>query len=58
MRLLKYCIRWQLSTPILFLCVQFLPFGNIMTTILANLIGSLIFYQVDKYIFKFKSKED
>lgn len=47
-------IRWQLSTPILYLCLQFIPLDNITKTIIANLIGALIFYNVDKYIFKQK----
>lgn len=57
-RLLLYLFRWQLSTPILFLCVTLMPFNNMIKTILANLIGGLIFFQIDKWIFKNNSKTD
>ena len=49
-KLLLYLIRWQLSTPILWLVIKNLGVG-IETTILANLIGGLIFFWVDKFIF-------
>jgi len=47
-----YLIRWQLSTPILALCMYYLTFNVTVRTILANLIGGLIFFWVDRYIFK------
>ena len=54
-QLLLYLGRWQLSTPILSLCIILIPIGNpIVKTIIANLIGGLIFYYVDKLIFKEK----
>lgn len=53
-KLLLYLCRWQLSTPILYVCIALIPFGNLATTILANLIGGLIFYKVDQWIFKRK----
>ena len=34
-----YLIRWQLSTPILALCLYLLKFNTIVNTIIANLIG-------------------
>ncbi len=47
-----YLLRWQLSTPILAVClVYFNPLGNTWATIIANLIGGLIFFWVDKFIF-------
>ncbi len=49
-----YLLRWQLSTPILFLCIQLMQFSSIVETILANLIGGLIFFWVDRIIFKNK----
>lgn len=49
-KLLLYLIRWQLSTPILWLVVKQLGIG-IWSTIIANLIGGLIFFWVDKFIF-------
>ena len=50
---LLYLIRWQLSTPILALCMYYLITLDVTTrTIVANLIGGLIFFWVDRYIFK------
>ena len=49
-KLLLYILRWQLSTPILYLVVNRLGVG-LYATIIANLIGSLIFFWVDKFIF-------
>ena len=50
---LFYLIRWQLSTPILAVVLIVLADMNtILATIIANLIGGLIFFWVDKYIFK------
>lgn len=51
-----YLIRWQLSTPILAIVLKLLSDMNTLTaTIIANLIGGLIFFWVDKIIFKKKS---
>lgn len=47
-----YLLRWQLSTPILAVCLAWLGgLGEWPATIIANLIGGLIFFWVDKYIF-------
>lgn len=47
-----YLIRWQLSTPILALClVLFASTGKIWATVLANLIGGLLFFWIDRFIF-------
>ena len=51
-RFILYLIRWQLSTPILALCLSVLRFDTLTNTIIANLIGGVIFYFVDKKIFK------
>lgn len=54
---LFYLIRWQLSTPILavvLLVMTNLGLNSIIATIVANFIGGLIFFWVDKYIFKVK----
>lgn len=51
MKLALYLVRWQLSTPILYLCIKKLPFRPATKTVIANLIGGLIFYGVDKLIF-------
>lgn len=60
MKLLKkyflYLVRWQLSTPILAIVLKLLSnMSTLSATIIANLIGGLIFFWVDKIIFKKKS---
>ena len=55
-RLLLYLLRWQLSTPILYIVVREMGVG-IWPTIVANLIGGLIFFWVDRFIFTSKSIE-
>lgn len=46
-----YLIRWQLSTPILALVIiYFTWFDPTTKTIIANLIGGLIFFWIDKYV--------
>lgn len=48
-----YLIRWQLSTPILAIVLILLSNMNtVMATVIANLAGGLIFFWVDKYIFR------
>lgn len=56
-RYFLYLVRWQLSTPILAFSLVFFHFGVTWNTILANLIGGLIFFWVDRYIFTSKSLE-
>ena len=51
-----YLIRWQLSTPILWLVVRHLGAG-LWQTIVANLIGGSIFFWVDRFIFTSKAVE-
>lgn len=47
-----YLIRWQLSTIILAPCIKYLSnLGFVWATIIANLIGGLIFFWIDRYIF-------
>ena len=53
-KLSYYVLRWQLSTPILYLVMATLPFDTLTKTIIANLIGALIFFPVDEVIFKKK----
>ena len=48
-----YLIRWQLSTPILAVVLIVLAGMNtVFATIIANLIGGLIFFWVDRFIFR------
>jgi hypothetical protein len=52
-----YLIRWQLSTPILAIALVYLAsLGEFWATVIANLIGGLIFFWIDKLIFRKKSK--
>ena len=51
-KLFIYILRWQASTPILYVCILWLPFSPLVKTILANLIGALIFYKVDQWIMR------
>ena len=55
-RFTLYLIRWQLSTPILWLVLKNLGVG-LWQTIIANLIGASIFFWVDKFIFTSKAVE-
>ena len=48
-----YLVRWQLSTPILAIVLKLLSNMSTLTaTIIANFIGGLIFFWIDKLIFK------
>lgn len=50
-----YILRWQCSSPLLALfLVWFAGLGTVWATILANFVGSIIFFWVDKIIFKDK----
>ena len=57
-RYFLYLIRWQLSTPILAIALIWLATLNKwVATIIANLIGGLIFFWVDKFIFTSRQLE-
>lgn len=57
-KLFYYLIRWQLSTPILWGVIYLLTsLPLIIQTIIANLIGGLIFFWVDKWIFSNKNRK-
>ncbi len=50
-----YLIRWQLSTPILAGVLLVLSSTDkIMATVIANFVGGLIFFWIDKLIFRQK----
>ena len=49
---LLYLFRWQLSTPILAIILYLLNFNELIETVIANLIGGLIFFWVDRLIFR------
>lgn len=47
-----YLVRWQLSSPILAICMVWMGGWNVaVATIVANLIGGCIFFWVDRWIF-------
>ena len=57
-KFLLYLLRWQLSTPILAVClIVFSQLSEIPATIVANLIGGCIFFWIDKWIFKDKEEK-
>lgn len=52
-KFIMYLVRWQLSSPLLALCLWWLePIGVVWATVIANLIGGCLFFFVDKMIFK------
>lgn len=51
-KFILYLLRWQLSTPILAIVLYYLPFNTLTNTIIANLIGGIIFFWVDRLIFR------
>lgn len=51
-----YLLRWQASTPILAgVGIVLASMGQIVAAIIANLIGGLIFFWVDQFIFTSQS---
>lgn len=49
---IAYLIKWQCGTPVIYLCMTGLPFKNeLLKTVLANIIGALIFFPIDIAIF-------
>jgi len=57
-RYLLYLVRWQLSTPILAVALIWLAALNQWTaTVIANLVGGLMFFWVDKFIFTSRKLE-
>lgn len=48
MDLFFYLIRWQLSTPLLYLIVRYVPGWK--GVVLANFVGGLVFFKVDQMI--------
>ncbi|MDR1290691.1 MAG: hypothetical protein LBK06_05785 [Planctomycetaceae bacterium] len=48
-----YLFRWQLSTPILAIVLWWLrAYNGIIVTVIANFIGGLIFFWIDRIIFR------
>lgn len=61
MKQLFYLGRWQLSTPILAIvpwALSYFGIGNFwLAAIITNLIGGLLFFQIDKLIFVRRAKK-
>lgn len=56
---LLYLGRWQLSTPILALVMAKMAIGSGMVkVVVANLVGGLIFFWVDRLIFGINDKKE
>lgn len=55
-RFILYLLRWQLSTPILWLVVKRMG-TSVEATVIANLIGGAIFFWVDRFIFTSRAIE-
>lgn len=49
-----YILRWQMSSPILAIVLYLLHTNIIVETIIANLIGGMIFFFIDRKIFEKK----
>lgn len=56
-RYLLYLVRWQLSTPVLALVIWLVQLPTLWQTVVANLIGGLIFFWIDRFIFRSRSVE-
>jgi hypothetical protein len=55
-RYLLYLLRWQASTPILAgVGMLLISVGPLVAAVVANLIGGLIFFWVDQFIFTSRS---
>jgi len=53
LKYILYILRWELSTPILAGAILLLPgLSAVWQAVAANLIGGLIFFWVDRLIFK------
>lgn len=53
---LTYFLRWQISTVVMMpfmLILEYLGLGVALNLIIAQCIGSLIFFRIDKYIFAY-----
>lgn len=55
---LLYGVKWQMGTPVIALVLLIVPISNVwVKTIIANVIGAIIFYPIDKWIFRSKKEE-
>ncbi len=56
-KFIMYLIRWQLSTPVMWVIIIYLNINSYFTKVLiANLIGGIIFFWIDMSIFRAHAK--
>jgi hypothetical protein len=53
-KFLIYAIKWQGGTPIMALCLWVLPLDGWLKVIVGNIIGAIIFFPIDSWIFRKK----
>lgn len=51
-RYLLYLFRWQLSSPVLYPIIILFKDHLLIATIVGNLVGGMIFFFVDRIIFR------
>ena len=50
-RFIVYMARWQLSSIVLAPCIALIPHSAVLSAVVANTIGAIVFWWVDKLIF-------
>lgn len=51
-KFILYSLKWQMGTPVMILVLLLLPINNIIIkTILSNILGAVLFYKIDLWIF-------
>ncbi len=54
-KFLLYVLKWEMGTPVIAIILKLLPIDNIwIKTIIANIIGAIIFFPIDNMIFGMK----
>jgi hypothetical protein len=56
-RYLLYLVRWQFCAPVLALVIWLVHLPTLRQTVVANPIGGLIFFRVDRFMFRSRSVE-
>jgi len=54
-KFLLYVLKWEMGTPVIAITLKLLSIDNIwIKTIIANIIGAIIFFPIDNMIFEMK----
>jgi len=54
-KFLLYVLKWEMGTPVIAITLKLLPIDKIwIKTIIANIIGAIIFFPIDNMIFGMK----